>query len=468
MKGKSQIRGDIFHIHQFRWLLQKSWFPFGLQVATLAGVAFLAINGWHIGLKESPEELLLLRKTNITTLFVWGIWWPAMIVLALGLGRSWCTVCPMELVNRIGEAAGRKVGWPRLRLSRGIRAGWIILLAYLVLQILVAGFSIHRVPHYTSVMLIFLCGIGLFTGLLFREQRSFCKGFCPSVALLSVYGRYTPIQLDIRDPSVCEGCGTKDCVAIENRYRFDGRSCPSTLRPFRRDQSDRCVLCFQCAKVCPHENIGFGIVNRTATSRKHRLLKPFEAAFVMVAAGFVAHEVVGEVKWLDGYYHAVPNAINTLMPAVGFGWFEALWFLILFPAILWGLAVGLAGILGYRGSFKKLVIAAATGAAPVIAVAHLAKAANKISSWAGFIPSSVSDPRGMKTFREILREIVDMPDSLLSFSLIGGIMLITMCVVGWRSWSWAKGAATDALPAARAGFTTAGVFFSTILIIWLW
>ena len=40
----------------------------------------------------------------------------------------------------------------------------------------------------------------LVTGLVFRQPRSFCKAFCPSGALLSVYGRYNPVQLEARDP----------------------------------------------------------------------------------------------------------------------------------------------------------------------------------------------------------------------------------------------------------------------------
>jgi len=84
------------------------------------------------------------------------------------------------------------------------------------------------------------------------------------------------IALDIQEPGVCKSCRTKDCVAQKNRYRFDKRGCPSLLQPFNRKQSDGCVLCFQCAKVCPYGNLGFGLLRGEASSRKHRLLRPFE------------------------------------------------------------------------------------------------------------------------------------------------------------------------------------------------
>ena len=472
MSTNQQIRWDLLSPRRVRAVLRWPGFPLGLQLVALVVVVLLVVNGLGIGLSESPSDLKTLRKTNLTTLLVWGLWWPGMMALTLGLGRAWCTVCPAELVDRVGHAVGhavgRRLGWSRLRLRGWLRAGWLIILAYLVLQVMVAGVWIHRVPHYTALMLVVLFGAALLTGLVFREPRSFCKGFCPAGVLLSVYGRYTPVQLDVRDPKVCRQCKTRDCVSQRNRYKLDGRSCPSLLQPYNRQQSDGCVLCFQCAKVCPHENIGLGIVGPTAGSRRHRLLRPFEAVFVMMAAGFVAHEVIGEVKPLDTYFHRVPEALNEFAPAVGFGWFEALWFLLLFPAALWTCAIGLGYVLGYRGRLMRLLRFAATGAAPVVAMAHLAKAVAKVSSWGGFLPLAINDPRGEATFARIRDDLVTSPHLLVDFSLIGWVMLIALMVIGWRSWRWLREAAAEDLPAARAGFAVVGAFFCLVLATWPW
>jgi len=143
---------------------------------------------------------------------------------------------------------------------------------YTLRSILVAGVWLHRVPHYTAWMLIVIGLIALLVGLVFRQARAFCEAFCPARALLSVYGRYTPVQLDVCDPAVCEQCKTRDCVASGNCHRFDRRSCPSLVRVFRREQADNCVLCVQCAKVCPYDNVGLGLVGPEARVRRHRLL----------------------------------------------------------------------------------------------------------------------------------------------------------------------------------------------------
>jgi len=432
----------------------------------LVCVVLLAINGWGIGLAESPGELKVLRKTNLTTLLVWGLWWPAMIGAALAFGRIWCTVCPMELLNRLADALARRVGWPRVRLGRWLRAGWLMVTVYLALQILVAGISIHRVPHYTAIMLAVLGGLAFLVGLVFREPRSFCKSFCPAGPLLSVYGRYTPIQLGIRDRSLCEACGTKDCTAPENRFRLDARSCPSLLHPYAQEQPSDCVLCFQCAKVCPQENISFGLVRPMNGFRQQQLLRPFEAVFVMLVAGFVAHEVIGEVKWLDRLFHIVPIATQSLAPAVAFGWFEAAWFLVLFLSLLWAVVAALAYVLGQRTGLRTLLLAAATGAAPIIALAHLAKAVAKVASWAGCVPLAIRDPAGVVTFQRIADHSLASPSSLASLSVLGWLMLVMIAIVGWRAWRWFGNVPNELLPATRAGFIAVAVLFAASLAVW--
>lgn len=463
-------RGVSFNVVTWvgtRRLMASPWFPVGLQVLALVVMAWLALNGWGIG-RDTPEKgLMTLRKTNLTTLAVWGLWWPGMIALAIVAGRLWCTVCPMELVSRFGRAVGERLGWTRLPMGRALRAGWIILAAYVVLQFLVAGLSIHRVPHYTSLFLLVLGSLAVVTGVFFREERAFCKSFCPAAALLSVYGRFTRMQLDKVDSDACESCTTKDCVRAVNRDRFDARSCPSLIRPFDRNPSDGCVLCFQCAKVCPMANIGFGIVSAEAGSRRQQLLKPFETGFVLIAAGFVAHEVIGEVNWLDALFHRVPLALKGGLPGIAFGWLEALWFLALFPLAFWSLTLLASRLTGHRGPMGEHLRAIATGAAPVIALAHLAKALAKVGSWGGFAPLALHDTIGLNTLAALSRGQISAPTSLWGLSVLGWMILVGMAVLGWRSITWLRRHPEKShLPGLRIGFAGAATLFAAVLLVW--
>jgi len=456
---------NILSWRPIRALLEARGFPIALQFVSLLAVSFLLWNGWRIGMDKTSEELMTLRKTNLTTLAVWGLWWPAMIVGALVLGRAWCTVCPMELLNRVGHWLGGMLGVPRRSLGTWLRAGWFVVASYIVLQVLVAGANVHRVPNLTSLLLLTLGVLAFVTGLVFKHPRSFCKSFCPAKALLSVYGRFTPLQLDVRDPEICEGCAGRECIDPARRDRFDARSCPSFIAPFKRTPSDDCVLCLQCAKACPHENVGFGLVRPSAASRRPTVLKPHETGFVLVAAGFVAHEVIGEVKLLDAWFHRIPEWLNCFAPGITFGWFEAAWFLLLFPALLWTLTAGGAILMGYRGTLGRLFAAAATGAAPIIALAHVAKAGAKVSAWAGYLPGSIADPQGLDTLATYLGG-ASSPVPIIGLPLLGWVMLLLLVAIAWRNRGFLRDMAEEAMPAARAGAWAAGLLFIASLLAW--
>jgi len=220
--------------------------------------------------------------------------------------------------------------------------------------------------------------------------------------------------------------------------------------------------------VCPHANLGVGLVAAETLVRRKGLLRPFEAAFVMVALGFVAHDVIAEVKWLDGFFHAVPKGLNGFRPSVPFGWFEALWFLVLFPLLVWAGISGIGYLLGHRGGLRALLLAAATGAAPVVAVAHFAKAAAKVASWGGFLPLAVRDPQGIETFQRIAGHTLTAPAGLLGLSMIGWAMLGLTLVMAWKAWNWARQVPVESVIAARSGLAGVAMLFSAILTIWAW
>jgi polyferredoxin len=463
---RTQFRADLLAPALVRRCLAWPGVPLAFQAAILIGLILLIVNGWRIGAVESAEQLLTLRKTNVTTLVVWGLWWPSMIALAIIAGRAWCTLCPMELVSRIGLAAGRRMAPARVRLPRWMRAGWLVVLAYLMLQVLVAGASVHRVPHATSVILLALLGLALVAGVVFREERAFCKTLCPARALLSVYGRLTPAQLDVRSADVCQQCKTRDCVRAEHRARFDRRSCPSLIRPFARRAGDDCVLCLQCAKVCPHANIGFGIVRPGASSRQARLLSPAEALFVVIASGFVAHEVIGESGGLEPWFHLIPSTLHAWLPGVGFGWWESVWFLGLFPFLLWTIIAVLAWLRSPGQRFGVVCRAAATAAAPVVAVAHLAKACAKVSAWGGFLPGALADPAGLNTLGR-LSAGAPSPQPLASLGGIAWLILLALLCVAWKSRQLLAAEVSGSPWAWRLAPATLMALYSIVFLAWI-
>ena len=88
MAGQTRFKWDLLRTVPVQRLVHWPLFPVALQVLTLGAVVLLAGNGWGIGLAESADELKTLRKTNLTTLVVWGLWWPAMVWLTRVSGVS--------------------------------------------------------------------------------------------------------------------------------------------------------------------------------------------------------------------------------------------------------------------------------------------------------------------------------------------------------------------------------------------
>ena len=171
---KTSGTGEGINLLQFRpvsWLLHWPGFPYIFQVAMLIIFIYLAWLAW--GVHAPPGvDAKLFAKTHLATLMIWGIWWPAMIWVAVLLGRAWCMVCPLELVSNVSERAAKALGFRQRPLKKWVISGVFIVFLYGLIQILVAGAHINRVPAYTSWFLIGLLAAAFITGLVFKDRAS--------------------------------------------------------------------------------------------------------------------------------------------------------------------------------------------------------------------------------------------------------------------------------------------------------
>jgi len=394
----SRFKQDLLTSSAARKIVRNALFPYILQAAVLVVFFILMANGLRSAATGTgiKDFYLTFRKTNLTSLVVWGLWWPGMILGAILLGRLWCTVCPMELASNISRRAARRIGVKGIGMPSWVRAGYLVLVGYIVLQLLVAGFSVHRVPLYTAYVLATILGTAVVVGTLFREPRAFCAGFCPAALLLEAYGRLAHLRVAPRRESVCERCRTKDCMKEENITRWNARSCPSLLRVDQPRFGDGCVECFQCAKACPHHNVGFGLLDAPAKKDMMDRLRTAAALFVFAACGFVAHELFSEVKPMNNVFHMVPRWLSHIVNRPdAFRWFEPLWFLGILPFCLVILLWVFARAAKNRIELKELLTQSAYGFIPIVAAGHAAKAIIKMNSWGGYLPEALRNPVGM-------------------------------------------------------------------------
>ncbi len=198
---------EILKIKLFENLLKAKYFPFILQILMLIIWIFLIIGGVRVSTSDA-NFATVLRNTNLSNLIVWSFWWPLIIYFSILMGRVWCMVCPVELINSAASIFGMKKNYPKF-----LRNGWTITIFYIVILILgLQVFHIHRIPQRMAIYLLLLTTMALIVGFLYRK-RSFCNYICPVGHLLGLYARIAPFEWRIKDKSVCNDCKEKPCIA---------------------------------------------------------------------------------------------------------------------------------------------------------------------------------------------------------------------------------------------------------------
>ena len=423
---------NLLRIRLVRYLLLSPVFPYALQAILLLAFVALAMLGWG---RYAPEGVgdKLYAKTNLVNLLIWGLWWPAMVWMAVAFGRGWCAVCPLELVANGTERLGRRLGIRQRRLSRWLTSGVLILVLYAVIQLLVAGIHLHRVPAYTSAFLWTLLAGAALVGLLFKD-RAFCRGFCPVGLLLGTYGRGSMLAVRRSSPEDCEACEGKDCWNASNRTRPDARSCPSLLNPAKLQTNTDCLVCGQCIKVCqPQDNMGLYLRQPFHPADARQPLASWPATlFVVFVSGFVAYELCTEWDAAKAVFLWVPTHVGEALGMTAYeGWIKGVWMLFVFPCTTW-LLLGITVLLT-RGAatmgeaWQRLALPLVV----VIAAGHMAKGLAKVSSWGGYLPRALWDPVGQDYASAISTGTTAKPAGILPMFLVSAASLVLILVMGY-------------------------------------
>jgi len=380
---------DLLNIKLIKNLIDWKGFPYTFQAIMLLVFIGLIFIGWQVYTPKGINDKLF-AKTNIVTLVIWGIWWPLMVWFAVTMGRVWCMICPLELVSNITERLSRKLGFKQSGISKWIRGGAVIVFLYALIQLLVAGINLHRIPAYTSFFLIGLLTLSAFVGFFFKD-RAFCTGFCPIGMLLNAYGRGGMIAVRAGSGNTCQGCTGKDCIMACNRNKLDSRSCPSLLNPPKLNSNKDCLVCGQCIKSCEPDNMQL-LLRKPFNKKDSREEKASLALtiFIMLVSGFVTSELTTEWKAANDIFIAIPEYVTNLTELHSVtGFIEGFWAIIIFPLLLWTF-FGLITILtkdadSITDAWRRLALPLVI----IISVGHLTKAVAKLNTWIGYVPNSI-------------------------------------------------------------------------------
>ncbi len=257
-------RLDILRLPVLGRLLRWRWGRLTLQLP-LAAIALLLIID---GLWGSQ-----LASRNTATIGAW-VHYRGLVVLALLLaGNLFCMACPFTLPRTLAKRwAGTGRRWPQ-----ALRNKWLATGALFAIFFLYEWLDLWASPWLTAWVIVAYFAASFTLELIFAES-AFCKYVCPLGTFNFVYATASPTQIGVHNRDVCTSCVGKEClhgsysrqpITLIDATDAAGRptashehnargtlGCGTLLFPPQLQSNLDCVFCLDCARACPHDNIG--------------------------------------------------------------------------------------------------------------------------------------------------------------------------------------------------------------------
>ena len=274
-------------------LIGSGWLINALRTGSLAALLWLIVvawNRWGIADADVPDPLMY---TNLGNLLFWVLWMMGLVLLTAGLGRVWCGVCPLGAVNEWVSRWGLARPFPR-----PLRNSYPAALLLLATLLLIGLFRIHHYPGATAYYLLTWLAAAIVLGVVFKG-RSLCAHLCPIGGMLNLYSRVSPLELTVKSPDRCSTCEGKECVRgafvrwraalgrLESIVRSRRHPCPVNLSVWEMKGSGRCLLCLNCLRACPYDNVGLAGRLPLSSLIHERYPRLSEVAVASVVMGFL-------------------------------------------------------------------------------------------------------------------------------------------------------------------------------------
>jgi cytochrome c oxidase assembly factor CtaG len=229
-----------------------------------------------------------MSPMNLAGVLPWTGWRGLTVIALLAAGNVFCFACPFMLPR----ALARRLSTPTRRLPRWVRTKWLAAVLLVVFFWSSETFGLWDAPRATAWLIA-----GYFAAALVVDSRwrgaSFCKYVCPIGQFQFVSSLVSPLEVAVRQPTICATCTTHDCV----RGNAARRGCELELFLPRKVGNLDCTFCLDCVHACPHDNIGLLAVapgadlvhdrRRSSIGRLSQRLDVAALALLLVVAAFV-------------------------------------------------------------------------------------------------------------------------------------------------------------------------------------
>ncbi len=382
--GRRSLSDNPF-VHR---LLRSRWLQWSLTVLTLVFFVLAIV----AGLAGTPAG-----NRNFGIVFVWIVWWALLILLLVPFaGRLWCGICPIpapgEWLQRRTLVRPRSAGklytlgkkWPRR-----FRNIWLQNAGFMGVALFSA--VILTSPFVTALVLLGFVLVAIGTSLVY-ERRTFCRYLCPVGGFIGLYSQVAPIELRVKDASVCAGHTDKTCYTGSD----EGYGCPWMVFPGSLMSNTYCGLCTECLKTCTHNNIALFARQPGADLHQttgHKLDEAYKGLIMLACALIYSAVLIGPWGILKETARAVGTPAWFLYAAV----FLAL-NLAIVPGLFW-LAVRTGKWIdrpaaGARMSMRKLFCGYATALVPLGLAAWIAFSLSFVLINLSYAWPVLSDPMG--------------------------------------------------------------------------
>jgi ferredoxin len=263
------VIGSIFRAHSTRRFMQ----------AVLLIIALAVIADGLFG----PQ----VSSANLAGVLPWTYWRALVVIVLLAAGNFFCMACPFMLFRELGRRLGiRQRFWPP-----ALRSKWFGIAMLVLFFWSYEIFGLWDKPIWTAWLIINYFLVAFAIDALF-SGASFCKYVCPIGQFQFVASLVSPLEVMIREASICASCQTHDCLRGNQRQH----GCEMELHLPRKSGNLDCTFCLDCVRACPHDNIGvIGVApgmdivrdpQRSSIGRLARRLDIGTMALVFVFAAF--------------------------------------------------------------------------------------------------------------------------------------------------------------------------------------
>lgn len=178
---------------------------------------------------------------------VWGLWWPALMVLFLFAGRVWCPVCPIAKVGRIAQKVWSFNRRPPQWIKK--QSGWIMAILFFAIIWNEHVFQMLQKPVATAFLLLTLMACSVVLCVL-HAREVWCRYVCPLGGLAAGYSASAPLHVHATAGVCAAECRTHECF----KGSESESGCPMFHHPLYLRDAHFCKLCLACIRTCPNRS----------------------------------------------------------------------------------------------------------------------------------------------------------------------------------------------------------------------